>query len=75
MKVDSRILHPEAHAFCPVCGKPFTETERVVADHTNNFQCHHCWNPVRKIESRKDSHFHAARMQGRVVPTAGKHRR
>ena len=64
----------ETHSFCAVCGKPFSETEKVLAEYSNNFQCHHCWNPVRKI-SAHDSNYHAARTQGLVIPMAGKHRR
>lgn len=75
MKAQAEVAHSETHAFCPVCGRPFTEAEKVVAGHTNNFQCHHCWNPVRKIEAHGDSHYHAARSRGRVIPVAGKHRR
>ena len=65
----------ETHAFCAVCGRPFTETEKLLAEHNNNFQCHHCWRPVRRMQAHTDSHYHAARAQGRVIPMAGKHRR
>jgi hypothetical protein len=75
MKAHAKVERAEAHAFCPVCGKPFSETEKLLADRTFNFQCHHCWNPVRKIEAHGASHHHSARPQGRVIPMAGKHRR
>ena len=71
-----KALHKqESHAFCAVCGRPFSETEKVLAEHTNNFQCHHCWRPVRKQQAHGDFQYHAARAQGRVIPMAGKHRR
>lgn len=64
----------DTHMFCAVCGRPFSETEKMLAEQTNNFQCHHCWNPVRKINAH-DSNFHTGRAHGRVIPMAGKHRR
>ncbi len=75
MKTQTAAVHSETHAFCPVCGRPFTEAEKVVADHTNNFQCHHCWRPVRKITAHGDPHFHATHSPGRLIPVAGKRRR
>jgi predicted amidophosphoribosyltransferase len=75
MKAHIQESRRDAHAFCPVCGKPFSETEKVVAEHTNNFQCHHCWNPVPRVEAHSDPHFRSARKPGRVIPLPGKHRR
>lgn len=75
MKSQTQNAAAEKHAFCSICGRPFSEAERVLAAHTNNFQCHHCWRPVRNLKARTDSHYHAARSQGRVIPVSSKHRR
>jgi len=74
MKAQARQIR-ETHVFCAVCGRPFTEAEKILADHTQTFQCHHCWNPVRKLGAHGDSHHQPTHPRGRVVPMAGKHRR
>jgi len=75
MNAAMNIFRVGTHAFCPVCGKPFTEAEKILAEHTDNFQCHHCWNPVRRMGVHKDSPARVTRAQSPVIPGAGKHRR
>ena len=34
------------HKECPICGRPFSTLDLVLADREVGFQCHHCWNRV-----------------------------
>jgi hypothetical protein len=34
------------HKECPVCGRPLSFLDVVLAEHDVRFQCHHCWNRV-----------------------------
>lgn len=31
---------------CPICGRPFSLMDTVLADNDVNYQCHHCWNRI-----------------------------
>ncbi len=31
---------------CPICGRPFSTLDLVLAEHDVTYQCHHCWNRV-----------------------------
>ncbi len=32
---------------CPICGRPFSLVDAVLADNDVGYQCRHCWNRVR----------------------------
>ncbi len=32
---------------CPICGRPFSVVDTVLADNDVGYQCRHCWNRVR----------------------------
>lgn len=31
---------------CPTCGRPLAVLEQMLAEHSPNYQCHHCWNRI-----------------------------
>ena len=36
---------------CPICGRPFSAVDIVLAESDANFQCHHCWNRMQATGS------------------------
>ena len=33
-------------ANCPICGRPLSPVETVLAEHDAGYQCRHCWNTM-----------------------------
>jgi hypothetical protein len=40
---------------CPICGRPFSAVDVVLAESDANFQCHHCWNRMQATGSARRS--------------------
>ena len=34
------------NAHCPICGRPLTLLEQMLAECGDSYQCHHCWNRI-----------------------------
>jgi DNA-directed RNA polymerase subunit RPC12/RpoP len=74
MRQTARTEH-RAPAFCPRCGRPFSEMEKMLSEHNPNHQCHYCWSSIRVVTARDPGPRHGARKSGRVIPLAGKQHR
>ena len=38
---------------CPVCGRPFSTLEQLLAERDASYQCRHCWNRVGAFDVKK----------------------
>ncbi len=54
---------------CPICGRPLTVLEQMLAEHTANYQCHHCWNRIHATGPVKPPFETSQRKKPRILGT------